>query len=51
MQYAIAVLMEVFDYHFLVELGLRNSRAIGNVMKRHEKLNYWYSQRSESQNS
>lgn len=51
LQYAIAVLMEVFDYHFLVELGLRNSRAIGNVMKRHEKLNYWYSQRSESQNS
>ena len=51
LQYAIAVLMEVFEYHFLVELGLRNSGAIGKVMKRHEKLNYWYSQRSESQNS
>ena len=51
LQYAIAVLMEVFEYHFLVELGLRNSGAIGKVMKRHEKLNYWYSQRSESKNS
>ena len=45
LEYAVVVLMHIFEYHLLVELGLRNTGAFGRLYKKHEKLNYWYTQR------
>lgn len=45
MEYAIMVLMHIFEYHLLIELGLRNTGAVGKLYDRHRKLNYWYTQR------
>ena len=45
MEYAIMVLMHIFEYHLLIGLGLRNTGAVGKLYDRHRKLNYWYTQR------
>ena len=45
MEYAIMVLMRIFEYHLLIELGLHNTGAVGKLYDRHRKLNYWYTQR------
>lgn len=45
MEYAIMVLMHIFEYHLLIELGLHNTGAVGKLYDRHQKLNYWYTQR------
>ena len=47
LQYAIAVLMEVFEYHFLTELGLGNAGTVDTIYRKHERLNCWYIQRCE----